>query len=115
MQCGCALLGGQGLPGVRRLGARLDESIDRLVRGECLRAGTHGFDAPRRGRDCRSNLTGPLPISGEGGIRIRLGGEGTTRTLGEAPPLSRHPCHALGQTILVAVGNGQRCVRIDVG
>ena len=68
MQCGCTLLGGQGLPGVRRLGARLDESVNRLVRGECLRAGTHGFDAPRRGRDCRSNLTGPLPIGGEGGI-----------------------------------------------
>ena len=68
MQCGCTLLGAQGLPGVRRLGARLDESVDRLVRGECLRAGTHGFDAPRRGRDRRSNLTGPLPIGGEGGI-----------------------------------------------
>ena len=68
MQCGCTLLGAQDLPGVRRLGARLDESVDRLVRGQCLRAGTHGFDAPRRGWDCRSNLTGPLPIGGEGGI-----------------------------------------------
>ena len=37
MQCGCTLLGGQGLPGVRRLGARLDESVDRLIRGQSLR------------------------------------------------------------------------------
>ena len=115
MQCGCTLLGGQGLPGVRRLGARLDESVDRLVVGQSVRSRTHGLNAPRRGRDCRSNLTGPLPIGGKGGIRIRLGGEGTTRTIGEAPLLSRHPGLALSQTILDAVGNGQRRVRINVG
>ena len=92
MQRGCTLLGGQGLPGVRRLGARLDESVnrlirgqslagsltvrgtlldeavDRLVRGQGLRAGTHGFNTPRRGRDSRSNIASPLPIGRQGGI-----------------------------------------------
>jgi len=68
MQCGCTLLGAQDLPGVRRLGACLDEGVDRLVCIQSLRAGTHGLHTSRRGRDGRSNLTGPLPIGGEGGI-----------------------------------------------
>ena len=68
MQRGCTLLGGQGLPGVRRLGARLDEAVDRLVRGQGLRAGTHGLNTPRRGRDSRSNIASPLPIGRQSGI-----------------------------------------------
>ncbi|SIA79812.1 Uncharacterised protein [Mycobacteroides abscessus subsp. abscessus] len=38
-----------------------------------------------------------------------------TRALGEAPLLGRNPGLTLGQTILDAVGNGQRGVRINVG
>ena len=106
MQCGCPLLGGQGLPGVRRLGARLDESVDRLVCGQSLRAGTHGFDPPRRAGDRRGNVACPLAVSSQSRIGIRLGNKRTTRTLGEAPLLSRHPGLALNQTILDTVGNG---------
>ena len=68
MQRGCALLGGQGLPGVRRLDACLDEGVDRLVCIQSLRAGTHGLHTSRRGRDGRSNLTGPLAVGRQGGI-----------------------------------------------
>ncbi|SIA79839.1 Uncharacterised protein [Mycobacteroides abscessus subsp. abscessus] len=68
MQRGCALLGGQGLPGVRRLDACLDEGVDRLVCIQGLCAGTHRFHTSRRGGDGRSNLAGPLPVGRQGGI-----------------------------------------------
>ena len=115
MQCGCTLLGSQGLPVTCRLGAGLDEAVDRLVRGQRLLSGAHGLDTPRRGGDGRSDVACPLAVSSQSGIGIRFGGKWTTRALGKAPPLGTHPCLALGQTVLDTVGNGQRRVRINVG
>ena len=109
-----AFVGRQCLPGACGVSGILDEGIDRLVCGKSLLAGTHGFDAARRAGDSRGNVACPLAVSSQSGIGIRLGGERTTRALGEAPPLSGHPCLALGQTVLGPVRPGHGRIRINV-
>ena len=115
MQRGCTLLGGQGLPVTCRLSAGLDETVDRLARGQRLLASAHGLDTPRRGGDGRSDIACPLAVGSQSGIGVRFGCKWTTRALGEAPLFGGNPCLALGQTVLDTVGNGQRRVRINVG
>ena len=68
VQRGRPLLGSEGLPGVRRLGAGLDETVDRLVRGQRLSTGAHGLDTPRRAGDGLGDLASPLAIGRQGRI-----------------------------------------------